>query len=590
MIVSTHVTKDANTIINQIEKNIRQIHTQFGREVQELLTDRGTEFCNDKLDELAFKFGFVHRKASPQDHCEPAERVIQTIETDIRTLLLQSGISLKYWSFAAQSTVYTRNCTYNKKIKDAPVKVVSKYPVKVVLRSFLPFGCPATVWQQTTNKLGSNGLAAVTLCKDIESFGYFFYLPSKRQVISTTNYKIPDFLINPYLKSDEPNIMGKFTEALTRKIGDISEILGNEREIVEAFKDHGKNLKEYDSDEVVEGLEEDARRVQDDILRDIDREYEGEEEGVNTDEIQLEELLENIPERIEQEEESDNNKVQSFQESTDQESHPTDKIDQNGNEKQVEEENIEEIEPEDIQSQDDNNEREDTQEQVTELPSNTQREKRGYESDNSADKEEFEELDDNEHIEATDQENKEEQEENIDNETDTEEYPVPTDRKEDYTDSTDKIEIKKNYEPIARRTRNNKKFRIRFVGSTTNWRKRQINSVYYSDAIAHNKDNDEKVQFQEALQKEYHNLEEMGVFDKYIKVPRKEVNKDIVIPTTPIFTIKRDGTHKARVVARGDLQGKSTFADIDTDILSIESLKIFIILHCKNHITFEQLT
>ena len=187
-------------------------------------------------------------------------------------------------------------------------------------------------------------------------------------------------------------------------------------------------------------------------------------------------------------------------------------------------------------------------------------------------------MDDNEHIEATDQENKEEQEENIDNETDTEEYPVPTDRKEDYTDSTDKIEKKKNYEPIARRTRNDKKFRIRFVGSTTNWRKRQINSVYYSDAIAHNKDNDEKVQFQEALQKEYHNLEEMGVFDKCIKIPRKEVNKDIAIPTTPIFTTKRDGTHKARVVARGDLQGKSTFADIDTDILSIESLKIFIIL------------
>ena len=55
---------------------------------------------------------------------------------------------------------------------------------------------------------------------------------------------------------------------------------------MEAFKDHGENLKEYDSDEVIEDLEEDARRVQDDILRDIDREYEGEEEGVNTDEIQ----------------------------------------------------------------------------------------------------------------------------------------------------------------------------------------------------------------------------------------------------------------------------------------------------------------
>ena len=137
MIVSTHVTKDATIIINQIEKNIRQIHTWFGRKVMDLLSDRGTEFCNENMKALEFKVGFIHKKASPQDHCRPAERAIQTIETDIRTVLLQSGVSIKYWSYAAQSSVYTGNCTYNKKIKDAAVKIVSKYPVKVVSRSFL---------------------------------------------------------------------------------------------------------------------------------------------------------------------------------------------------------------------------------------------------------------------------------------------------------------------------------------------------------------------------------------------------------------------------------------------------------------------
>ena len=296
MIVSTHMNKDADTIIRQIEKNVRQIHTQFGREVQELLTDRGTEFCNEHMKTLEFKFGFVHRKASPRDRCEPAERAIQTIETDIRTLLLQSGVSIKYWSYAAQSSVYTRNCTYNKKIKDAAVSIVSKYPVKVVLRSFLPFRCPATVWQQTTNKLSSNGLAAVTLCKDIESFGYFFYLPSKRQVISTTNYKIPDFLTNPYLKSEEPNIMGKFTEALTRKVGDISEILGNEREIVEAFKDRSKTLNEHDIEEFNEELNDDDKRVQDDILTDIERDFTATD---RVNDAETENLVDNVPEDIE---------------------------------------------------------------------------------------------------------------------------------------------------------------------------------------------------------------------------------------------------------------------------------------------------
>ena len=83
MMVSTHITKGATTTINQIGKNIRQIHTQLRRKVMELLSDRGTEFCNEDMKTLEFKFGSVHRKTSPQDHCEPAERAIRTIETDI---------------------------------------------------------------------------------------------------------------------------------------------------------------------------------------------------------------------------------------------------------------------------------------------------------------------------------------------------------------------------------------------------------------------------------------------------------------------------------------------------------------------------
>ena len=61
------------------------------------------------------------------------------------------------------------------------------------------------------------------------------------------------------------------------------------------------------------------------------------------------------------------------------------------------------------------------------------------------------------------------------------------------------MEVKKDYEPVAQRTRQHKRFRIRFVDAVQNWKTNQIRSVYYSDAIAHNKNNEEKVQFQEAL-------------------------------------------------------------------------------------------
>ena len=109
------------------------------------------------------------------------------------------------------------------------------------------------------------------------------------------------------------------------------------------------------------------------------------------------------------------------------------------------------------------------------------------------------------------------------------------------------------------------------------WKKNQIISVHYSDAIAHNKHSEDILQFKEALQKEYHNLEKMGKFDKYIKVPRKEIKENIIIPTTPFLTVNRGGTHKTLVVAIGDLQGTGNFAEIDTDIPSMKSLKLFLI-------------
>ena len=580
MIVSTHVTKDATTIVNQIEKNIRQIHTQFGRKVMELLSDRGTEFCNENMKALEFKFGFVHRKASPQDHCEPAERAIQTIETDIRTLLLQSGVSIKYWSYAAQSSVYTRNCTYNKKIKNAAVNVVSKYPVKVVLRSFLPFGCPATIWQQTSNKLSTNGLTAITLCKDTESFGYFFYLPKTKQVISTTNYKIPNFLINPYINSEEPNVMDKFTEILTRKIGDPNEIFGNERDTIEVFKDHSKTLKDNDLEEFSEDLNDDDKRVQDDILNDIEQDFTATDKVTD---VVAEDLMEDLPDETEKVNEgNDQQEIEEFDEVSEQKE--VEKSDEESEQKKIEdkENNTDKHSNKNVITADDKEivQDKDEVEETTEEESNlVNGRKRAYESDNSDDDEiEEERSKTNKSDEQIDRTNEYVQETQSEQETESEIYPIPTELKENYKDSNKTIDIKRDYEPVAQRTRQHKKFRIRFVDAAQDWKTNQIRSVYYSDAIAHNKNSEDKIQFQEALQKEYHNLEEMGVFDKYIKIPRKEIKDNIIIPTTPVFTIKRDGTHKARVVARGDLQKKETFAEIDTDILSIESLKLFIII------------
>lgn len=108
------------------------------------------------------------KKASPRDHCGFTERPIQTIETDIRTLLLQSDVGIKYQSYSVRSSAYIRSYTHKKKRKDAAMNVIPQHPKKVVLRSFLLFGCPATIWLQTSNELRAGELTVVTPCKDME--------------------------------------------------------------------------------------------------------------------------------------------------------------------------------------------------------------------------------------------------------------------------------------------------------------------------------------------------------------------------------------------------------------------------------------
>ena len=97
-------------------------------------------------------------------------------------------------------------------------------------------------------------------------------------------------------------------------------------------------------------------------------------------------------------------------------------------------------------------------------------------------------------------------------ETESEVYQVPIELKENYKDSNKTIEIKKDYEPVAKRTRKHKIFWTKFVDSAHDWKTNQIKSVYHSDTIIHNKGSANKLQFHEALQKEYHNC---WVYDVY---------------------------------------------------------------------------
>ena len=135
---------------------------------------------------------------SAHDHSANAraERSINTIIADTRTLLLQSHLGLKYWSYAALAAADTRNNIYNKNAGDAPLRIISKFRVKILPKNFIPFGIEAMVWQQTANKLEPRAVRGTLLGKDPSSYGRFVKLHKKNKVISTRNFKVPSLLLD----------------------------------------------------------------------------------------------------------------------------------------------------------------------------------------------------------------------------------------------------------------------------------------------------------------------------------------------------------------------------------------------------------
>ena len=145
--ISTHKNKDVQAIVTQIQRNISFIERQFGRTVRVVATDRGTEFNNSLLRNHCMDNGIKTIFTSAQDHSANvrAERIINTMIADIRTLLLQSHLSLRYWPYAALTATDTRNNIYNQNAGDAPLRIISKFLVNILLKNFISFNIDAMV-------------------------------------------------------------------------------------------------------------------------------------------------------------------------------------------------------------------------------------------------------------------------------------------------------------------------------------------------------------------------------------------------------------------------------------------------------------
>ncbi|GMM55792.1 gag-pol fusion protein [Maudiozyma humilis] len=261
MITSTHPTKDRFEIKAQIQKNIANIERQFNRTVKELRMDQGKEFDNSELIAYLDQHGIKRVYTTTQEHAgnARAERAIRTITTDIRTLLCQTKIPARFWRYAVTAATDVRNCTLNNTTGEAPIKAISKEDVKIYLRSFLPFGTMAIVWQPESNKQKPTGQIAVTLCKNPFADGYWFYLPGKHagKAITSANYRV----ITPRGTNNDQTIdyQQYYAQALQNS-GTEWPIDYDEEEIMEMFPEHLiDNRSDFPGPQVDHSLTEDNK-------------------------------------------------------------------------------------------------------------------------------------------------------------------------------------------------------------------------------------------------------------------------------------------------------------------------------------------
>lgn len=708
---STHFNKNAETILAQIKKNIQYVETQFDRKVRKINSDQGTEFTNDQIAEYFVSKGIHHIFSATQDHAANgrAERHIRTIVTDATTLLKHSNLRIKFWEYAVTSATNVRNCLENKATGQLPLKAISSQPVKVRFMSFLPFGEQGIIWNHNHNKLKPSGLRAIILCKDPNSHGYKFFVPSLKKIVTSDNYTIPDYAVDPILRNTQNIYLDDRSRSDTFNKTENSDAVSRLYDALENYEDDHKQVTlltdlftteelaqietnakypspsdnlEGNLDYVFSNTEESDEDEYDHVKNmDVDSELQPKEKisteseqnkinkSSNTDEDFYDENVYRIPTAIQEnlvgsqktlninnedniasrmqrnisgnqinyKELSDDENGCSSYDSTNDSVTVASKKDNLTDDKILSQQELvknisdPEVLPERMSIK-----------KYVESKNSDNKTSQGVEvqpesiitslSDNDIHNDNFSTDKESHHLplvvnvmdntdQTYDKPNKAESKNNSDTsvspkgnikelgqlvESSKAETPNATLESSAITDETIEIENpavnkagflnktfnslnKKRKRPSENKTpfndiveRDNKRQRKNIIkllpDNTETSSAPRIKTIYYNEAISRNADLKEKHAYKEAYRKELQNLKDMKVFDVDVKYNRSDVPSNLIIPTNTIFSKKRNGIYKARIVCRGDIQTPDTYNVIGTESLNHNHIKIFLMI------------
>lgn len=164
------------------------VHTQFQRPILSLQTDNGREFDNAVVRTLLATHGTVMRLSCPYTSQQngKAERVLQTLNDSVRTLLFHASMPCRFWAEALSAATYLLN--------RRPCRATSPHTPHELLLGVAPdyellrvFGClcyPNTA-ATSRHKIALRSVACVFLGYPSDHRGYRCYDPATRRVLTS---------------------------------------------------------------------------------------------------------------------------------------------------------------------------------------------------------------------------------------------------------------------------------------------------------------------------------------------------------------------------------------------------------------------
>lgn len=181
-----HFLKSKSDTFQAVKNFVNLMENQTGRKLKCIQSDNGKEFVNKTLDEFLRERGIIRRLTIPYNPQQNgiAERRNRTLVEMARCLLLQSGLSHKFWAEAVNAANYIRNRSPTKALDGkTPFEVLTgKIPDVTHLRVF---GSAVFILNKDPNigKFDSRGMPGIFVGYADSSKGYRIWLPNEHKTV-----------------------------------------------------------------------------------------------------------------------------------------------------------------------------------------------------------------------------------------------------------------------------------------------------------------------------------------------------------------------------------------------------------------------